>query len=179
MSRILDSTPSMDGFRMPAEWEPHSGCWMLWPQRRDTWRNGGKPAQRAFVEVATAISRFEPVTMGVNSDQYENASAMLPSQVRVVELSNNDAWIRDSGATFVISDAGDVRAVDWIFNAWGGLDKGMYFPWDKDALVATKMAEMERIDRYQAPLVLEGGFDPCRWSRHINHDRAMFTASES
>ena len=44
----------------------HTRCWMLWPQRPDTWRNGGKPAQRAFVEAARLISRFEPVTMGVN-----------------------------------------------------------------------------------------------------------------
>ena len=39
---------------------------MLWPQRPDNWRHGGKPAQRAWVEAATAIARFEPVTVGVN-----------------------------------------------------------------------------------------------------------------
>ena len=83
MSRLIHSTPRADGFRMPAEWEAHAGCWMLWPQRRDTWRNGGKPAQRAFAEVARQISRFERVTMGVNGDQFENARAMLPSTVRV------------------------------------------------------------------------------------------------
>jgi len=142
---------------MPAEWEHHSGCWMLWPQRPDTWRYGGKPAQKAFVEVASAVSQFEPVTMGVNPDQYEHARAVLPPQVRVVELSNNDSWIRDSGTTFVINDAGDVRGVDWTFNAWGGLDKMMYFPWDKDDLVASKMCDMERVDRYRSILVNEGG----------------------
>lgn len=142
---------------MPAEWEAHAGCWMLWPQRPDTWRNGGKPAQRAFVKVARQISRFEPVTMGVNSDQYENARAMLPSAVRVLELSSNDAWMRDCGVTFVVDDQGDARGVDWIFNAWGGLQKQMYFPWDQDDLVATKMLEIESLDRYKAPLVMEGG----------------------
>ena len=157
MSNLIQSTPRSDGFRMPAEWEPHVGCWMLWPQRRDTWRNGGKPAQYAFVEVATQISRFERVTMGVNPDQFENARAMLPPQVRVVELSNNDAWMRDSGATFVVNDSGAVRGVDWIFNAWGGLQKMMYFPWDQDKLVPAKMLEIEALDRYKAPLVLEGG----------------------
>ncbi|MGB1287995.1 MAG: agmatine deiminase family protein, partial [Aggregatilineales bacterium] len=153
MSRLLKSTPRADGYRMPAEWEQHRGCWMLWAQRPDTWRNGGKPGQRAFVEVATAISQFEPVTMGVNPDQYENARAQLPPQIRVVELSNNDAWMRDTGATFVINDNGDVRGIDWRFNAWGGLQKGMYFPWDKDDLVATKMLEIENTDRYRAPII--------------------------
>ena len=172
MSKIINSTPRADGFRMPAEWESHTGCWMIWPQRPDTWRNGGKPAQRVFVEVATAISRFEPVTMGVRADQYENARLMLPPQVRVVELSNNDSWMRDSGATFVINDDGAVRGVDWMFNAWGGLHKMMYFPWDKDALVATKMLEMERIDRYQAPLIMEGG------SIHVDGQGTLITTEQ-
>ncbi len=169
MSRLLKSTPRADGFRMPAEWENHSGCWMLWCQRPDTWRNGGKPAQRAFVDVATAISQFEPVTMGVNAEQYENARAMLPSQVRVVELSNNDSWMRDCGITCVVNDSGDVRGVDWVFNAWGGLDKMMYFPWDKDDLVAMKMCEIEGLDRYRSLLVNEGG------SIHVDGQGTLLT----
>jgi len=145
---------------------------MLWPQRPDTWRNGGKPAQRAFVEAARQISRFERVTMGVNSDQFENARAMLPSTVRVVELSNNDAWMRDCGASFVINDEGEVRGVDWNFNAWGGLQKMMYFPWDKDELVAAKMLEIESLDRYKAPLVMEGG------SIHVDGQGSLITTEQ-
>ncbi len=117
---------------MPGEFEPHERIWMLWPQRPDNWRLGAKPAQRSWVEVATAISQFEPVTVGVNHDQYENARHLLPADVRVVELSSNDAWMRDCGPTFVVNDEGDVRFVDWEFNAWGGLYDGLYFPWDKD-----------------------------------------------
>ena len=41
----LNTTPRADGFRMPAEWETHSQTWMVWPERPDNWRNGGKPAQ--------------------------------------------------------------------------------------------------------------------------------------
>ncbi len=157
---------------MPAEWEAHAGCWMLWPQRRDTWRNGGVPAQRAFVEVARQIARFEPVTMGVNPDQFENARAMLPPQVRVVELSNNDAWARDICPTFVVNEAGAARGVDWVFNAWGGLDKMMYFPWDLDDLVPAKLLEIESLDRYRAPLVLEGG------SIHVDGAGTLLTTEQ-
>jgi len=154
---MIPSTPRADGYRMPAEWERQSACWMLWPQRRDTWREGGKPAQRAFVEVARQISRFQPVIMGVNNGQFENARAMLPPQVRVIEIANNDSWVRDSGATFVVNDSGGIRGVDWRFNAYGGLEKGMYFPWDKDELVARKMLEIADVDGYRAPLIMEGG----------------------
>ena len=168
----IDSTPKADGYRMPAEWEPHTRTWMLWPQRTDNWRDGAKPAQHAWVEVATAIARFEPVTVGVNADQWENARAMLPDAVSVVEMSNNDSWMRDIGPTFVVNDDGGVRLVHWHFNAWGGLVDGLYFPWDKDELVPRKMAEIESVDRYRAPLVMEGG------SFHTDGEGTLITTEE-
>lgn len=172
MSRLIDSTPQRDGFRMPAEFEPHAGTWMLWPERPDNWRQGGKPAQRAFVAVATAIAGFEPVTLGVNHRQYENARNLLPPDVRVVEISNNDSWMRDCGPTFVVDNKGGVRGIDWKFNAWGGLDNGLYFPWDLDDAVPSKALEIERLDRYQAPIVLEGG------SIHVDGEGTLFTTEE-
>ena len=54
--RMTETTPKADGFRMPAEFEPQAGVWMLWPERPDNWRGGGKPAQRAFCAVAEAIA---------------------------------------------------------------------------------------------------------------------------
>ncbi len=157
MTQTIDSTPRADGFRMPGEFEPHAQTWMLWPQRPDNWRLGAKPAQRAWVAVASAIARFEPVTVGVGHAQFENARNMLPAEIRVVELSSDDAWMRDCGPTFVVGDKGGVRLVDWEFNAWGGLYDGLYFPWDKDQMVPRKVAEIEGVDRYKAPLVMEGG----------------------
>ena len=157
MSVILDSTPAEDGFRMPGEFEPHAGCWMLWPERPDNWRLGAKPAQRAFAAVAEAIARFEPVTVCVSRAQFLNARHMLPAHIRLVEMSSDDAWMRDCGPTFVRNDQGIVRGVSWQFNAWGGLNGGLYFPWDQDALVARKVLEIERLDYYRANFVLEGG----------------------
>src|SRR5690554_802667 len=96
-TKSIMTTPKNDGFKMPGEYEKHAGTWMLWPMRTDTWRAGAKPAQKAYVEVAKAIAQFEPVTMCVNSEQYENARNLLPEDVRVVEISSNDAWMRDIG----------------------------------------------------------------------------------
>jgi agmatine deiminase len=155
--RNLISTPAKDGFRMPAEFERHSGCWMLWPERPDNWRLGAKPAQTAFAAVATAIAASEPVTVGVSAAQFGNARARLPRQIRVVELSSNDAWMRDCGPTFVIDHKGRRRGIDWTFNAWGGLEGGLYFPWDRDDEVAQKVLELEGVDRYRTSLVMEGG----------------------
>ena len=172
MTASPDSTPRQDGFRMPGEFEPHAGCWMLWPERPDNWRLGGKPAQRAFAAVATAIAQFEPVTVGVSNGQFRNARRMLPDPVRVVEMSCNDAWMRDCGPTFVVNDRGVVRGIDWNFNAWGGLQGGLYFPWDQDDLVARKVLEIERMDRYKANLVMEGG------SIHVDGQGTCLTTKE-
>jgi agmatine deiminase len=157
MTRSLDSTPAEDGFAMPAEYAPHAGCWMLWPERPDNWRAGAQPAQRAFAEVAAAIARFEPVSVGVSAAFFEYARAQLLPNVRVVEISHDDSWMRDVGPTFVTNKRGVRRGVDWRFNAWGGLRGGLYFPWDEDDKVAQKVLEIEGCDRYRAPLINEGG----------------------
>ena len=157
---------------MPGEFEPHEKCWMLWPRRGDTWRLGAKPAQAAFAEVAAGIAAFEPVTVGASRGQWENARAMLPDAVRVVEISSDDAWMRDVGPTFVINGGQQIRGVDWHFNAWGGLEGGIYFPWEQDSLVARKVLEIEGADRYRAPLVMEGG------SFHVDGQGTLITTRE-
>lgn len=157
MTRTLSSTPAADGFRMPGEYEPHAGCWMLWPERPDNWREAARPAQLAFAQVATAIARFEPVSVGVSNAHYAAARTLLPEPVRVLEVAHDDAWMRDVGPTGVVNRRGAVRGVDWHFNAWGGLNGGLYFPWDQDDLVARKVLETERLERYRAPMVNEGG----------------------
>ena len=172
MAKRIDSTPKKDGYRMPGEFEPQEQIFMVWPERQDTWRDGAKPVQRAFVEVAKAISEFEPVTMIVSKSQYENARNRLPDDIRVVEGANDDAWFRDNGPTFVIDGKGGIRGVDWMFNAWGGLVDGLYYPWDSDDALAQKVCEMERIDSYRTDFVLEGG------SFHVDGEGTVITTEQ-
>ena len=170
MAKRLESTPKKDGFRMPGEFEPQKQIWMLWPERPDHWRSGAKPAQKAFAEVAKAISQFEPVTVCVSKEQYASCRNTLPRDIRVVEMASNDEWIRDCGPTFLTNDKGEVRAVDWEFNAWGGLFDGLYFPWDQDNMVAQKVCEIEYVDTYKThDFVLEGG------SIHVDGEGTLIT----
>jgi len=97
---------------------------------------------------------------------------MLSPQVRVVELSSDDAWMRDTGPTFVVDGGGHRRGVDWRFNAWGGLDGGLYSPWDRDERVASKVLEIEGDGRYRAPVVMEGG------SIHVDGEGTVLTTEE-
>jgi agmatine deiminase len=172
MGAPLPTTPAADGYRMPGGFEPHAGCWMIWPERPDNWRWGAKPAQAAFAAVAEAIAASEPVTMAVSDAQFEHCRSVLSDAVRVVEIATDDSWMRDVGPTFVVDSEGERRGVDWVFNAWGGFKDGLYFPWDRDDRVAAKVLEIEGAGRYRAPLVLEGG------SIHVDGEGTVLTTEE-
>jgi agmatine deiminase len=172
MSATIPSTPANDGYRMPAEFESHSGCWMAWPERPDNWRLDAKPAQSAYAAVAEAINVAEPVTMAVSDAEFEHCRAALSPSIRVVEMTTDDAWMRDIGPTFVIDASDGRRGVDWHFNAWGGREGGLYPQWDRDERAAQKVLEVEGADRYQAPIVLEGG------SIHVDGQGTVITTEE-
>lgn len=151
---VLPGTPAADGYRMPAEFEPHEQCLMLWPERADNWRERAAPARAAFAAVAAAIRRFEAVSMGVSPEQLPQARAQLArSGVSVHALPHDDSWMRDVGPTFVARDGQPLRGVHWRFNAWGGL----YRPYDRDQAVGALVLERDERQRYRAPVVLEGG----------------------
>lgn len=171
MSTLLNTTPQADGFWMPAEFEPHDGCWMLWPVRPDVWRDHAKYGQAAFVEAATAIAQFEPVTMCALPSQVEQARQMLPSHIKVIEMAYDDSWMRDCGPSFVINEQGDVRGVDWEFNAWGGELGGLYSSWEHDNQVAQRVLEVAQVDRYKSSLVVEGG------AIHVDGEGTLITTS--
>lgn len=171
--KLTISNPKEDGFFAPGEFDSHEETYLIWPERADNWRNGGKPAQIAYAAVAETIALFEPVTMLVSAKQYKNARQSLPETIRVLEMSNNDAWIKDYGPIYVTNEKGEVRGVDWRFNAWGGLLDGLYFPWDQDDLIAEKLCEFNRIDYYSLKeFILEG----C--SIHLDGDGTLYTTEE-
>src|SRR6202167_1214476 len=132
MSATLASTPAADGYRMPGEFEPHSGCWIAWPERPDNWRLGARPAQQAYAAVAEAINVSEPVTVAVSDAQFEHCRSLLSPSIRVVEVSTDDAWIRDMGPTFLLDGSGGRRGAGWRSNAPGGSKGGLYFPLGRD-----------------------------------------------
>lgn len=172
MARVLEATPREDGFYMPAEHEPQDRVWMAWPERPDSFRWGAKPAQKAYAAVAEAIAEETPVTVVTSRRQYGNARLVLPDHIRVIEMAQDDAWMRDTGPSFLVDGKGGLRAVDWEFNAWGGLVDGLFFPWDRDDAIAGKICEIEEVDRYRAPFILEGG------SIHVDGDGTAFTTEE-
>src|SRR5689334_14069026 len=106
--------------RMPAEWETHAGCVMVWPASDTPWPGNLPAVQRDYAAVARAIRSFEPLTMIVAAGEVENARKLLGDDIVLLTLPYNDAWVRDSGPTFVREGGKGLAAVTWRFNGWGG-----------------------------------------------------------
>ncbi|MBJ7222089.1 MULTISPECIES: agmatine deiminase [unclassified Brenneria] len=166
------TTPYQDGFVMPAEWAPQDAVWMLWPYRRDNWRDDALPAQKTFAQVAETIARKTPVIMGVPARYRDDAKRIMPANVTLVEMESDDAWMRDTGPTMVLNQAGERRGIDWRFNAWGGELGGLYEDWRQDEKVAAQVLAYHQDARYEAPLILEGG------SIHTDGEGTLLTTAE-
>jgi agmatine deiminase len=138
---------------MPAEWEPHAGCLMSWPSRRELWGERLTAAKRDYAAVADAIATFEPVTMVCNPGHAVEVGDHCGPGVAPVEIPINDSWSRDNGPVFVRNDVGDVAVVGFGFNAWGN----RWHPHDDDARLAQRIAERLGLRFFAAPFVLEGG----------------------
>lgn len=170
--KILNTSPSADGFYMPAEFSQHYGCILIWPHRRDSWQNGAYAARRAFARLIELISSSEKVIVCARYEDYDEARRLLPDRVRVVEMSSDDSWARDVAPTFV-TNGSELRGIDWGFNAWGGLYDGLYFPWDKDNKMARKLCDLLEKDCYDCrSFILEGG------SIHTDGEGTLLTTEE-
>ncbi len=157
-SLITGSTPKQDGFYMPAEFAPIQKVWMIWPYRADNWRGQAVPAKAAYADVAIAIQPFAQVAVLVNPADSQACRDSLPDAIEVIAMPSNDAWARDIVPTFLINDSGDLRACDWVFNAWGGDYDGLYTPWDDDDQLAARLCNLLGIKRYRTDgFVMEGG----------------------
>lgn len=147
------SVPIDDGYAMPGEYAPHARCWMAWPPDGETFLGKLDQARDAYAAVAQAIAAFEPVTMVARPEHAADAARRCGSDVSILEMGLNDAWMRDMGPTFLVDGKGGLASVHWRFNAWG--EKGAY---DLDEKVGRLVSDHLGIRRYSArPFVLEGG----------------------
>lgn len=147
-------------WRMPAEWEAHRRTWMAFPPANQTFGPDGSPgladARRAWAQVAATISPYEPVVLVAAPGEGDAALAAVghTGEVTVVERPIDDAWVRDSGPTFVVGPAGELGAVDWAFNGWGGQ---AWASWEHDALLAADIGAQSGAQVLGSAMVNEGG----------------------
>ena len=151
--RTLTGTPRSEGLAMPPEWGPHERTMMAWPVRRELWGDALEQARLDHAAVARAIAAFEPVLMVAPEGGRGDVERRIGSGVEVIELPIDDSWLRDSGPIVVTGTGGRRAGVDFRFNGWGE----KFAPWDSDDALARELIAWLGFDRFEAPLVLEGG----------------------
>ena len=166
-------TPAGLGYRMPAEWEPHTATWLSWPRREGISFPESfdrvLPTLRALVE---ALIESEQVCINVCNGAHEAEARSvlhgLPTErITFYQVPTNEPWCRDHGPIFLTRHRDPrLAVVDWDYNAWGN----KYPPFDLDEVVPTRLAEILKLPVFYPRMILEGG------SIDVNGGGALLTS---
>ena len=170
---MSSQTPGALGYRMPAEWKPHTATWLSWPRREGISFPESfdrvLPALRAMVQ---ALIESEEVRINVSNGAHEAEARSvlrgLPMErITFYRVPTNEPWCRDHGPIFLTRDREpQLAVVDWDYNAWGN----KYPPFDLDEVVPTRLAEILNLPVFHPHMILEGG------SIDVNGTGALLTS---
>jgi len=171
---------------MPAEWEAHDACFIVYPHSGFTFRLEKARQEFRKIAIAIAVEGCEDVVLFCRTRELAQEVQQIVDKEMQLQPStshklttrvcpSDDSWARDIGPTFVLSTTNDrnIVGLDWGFNAWGGPNEGCYWPCNLDQVATSLMCkEWNNIQksRYSSkqeqavllttrkiPLILEGG----------------------
>jgi agmatine deiminase len=155
---VEGKTPKALGYRMPAEWEAHEGTWLIWPHNK-THKLSQLHLEHLWLMMTRALLEYETVHIIVLDEYHKNH---LTSQLKFHGLDensidihiipNDDVWVRDCGPIFLVNQEGKLAVTSWNFNGWG-----KRYPYKKDRMVPTAVADKFSVPLFTAPITMEGG----------------------
>lgn len=158
------STPYSLNYRMPAEWAPHYGTFLVWPHELTDWPEKFAPIPWAFAEIVRHLARVERVFLLIENAAAQSRvkSILKKSHVNLDDVTflcvaTDRGWMRDSGPISVTNNIGDVAFNHFRFNGWA-----KYPNHKKDAQVVTRINKILRRKMFLPMhngrrVVLEGG----------------------
>jgi len=154
-------SPAALGFRMPAEWEPHTATWIAWPHNRSDWPGKFEPIEWVMAEIVRHLAHDERVNILVNHEAAEERARKFltrahviaegsDSSVRFHRYPTNLIWTRDYGPMFV--KAGKrLGAMDWRFSAWA-----KYNDWRRDDAIPQQILTEFNLQSWQLTIEIKG-----------------------
>jgi agmatine deiminase len=155
-------TPKSLGYYFPAEFAKHDAVWLSWPHKEESWPGKIASIYPSYCAFVKTVALTERVNINVATDKMrQGAVKMLElagvdmSKVQFYLHPTNDAWCRDHGPSFLISNNAEYpkAIVDWNINAWGG----KYPPFDLDDVIPTRIAEQLNLPVFYPDIIMEGG----------------------
>ncbi len=145
--------PKTLGYIQPAEWQPHSACWLAFPSHRDLWLEYLDIVQAEFVALAKAIATSEQLEILVLEETAELAKQLLSDlPVRFHQIPFGDIWMRDITPIYIKNADGKLGALRFQWNGWGGK-----YLLEHDDRVAANILQTLDIPKFEFDWVLEGG----------------------
>ena len=139
--------------RMPAEWEPHSCCWMAWAVHPE-WSTWADKVKSELGTVICTVAEFEAVRLLTPARELAEARARFScGNVEVIEAPVDDIWMRDIAPTFAVRGK-EAIAIDWNFNGWGSTKERPSRPGDR---LAERAETIFGVPRISVPFVIEAG----------------------
>jgi len=142
---------NMNGVRLPAEFEEQSFVQLIFPHAESDWAPYLEEATQTFVNIATAIARFERCLVVCDDTERVKAYFSSTENIDFVACDTNDTWARDCSAITVLK-SGEPTAIDFTFTGWG--DK---FDASLDNAMTAKIAKYYGAEYQRERLILEGG----------------------
>jgi agmatine deiminase len=139
---------------MPSEESPHERTWMCWPSSEDIWGPDLIDVQDDIIRIASAISRFEPVSLLIRPEEMRAVGSLLPN-VTMVPSPVDDLWARDTLTCFLLNRderSSQLGVGHVVFNGWGNKQQH-----DGDTQLARLLAEELDVPLVAAGLTGEGG----------------------
>ena len=138
---------------MPDEGERQQCAFVSFGAQEAIWEDFTGDVQEAIGRIASTIARYQPVVVLCRAHERELAEELCGSKnTTFVVTELDDIWMRDIGANFVITEQGDLGAVDFNFNGWGNKQQHAF-----DARVARLVANNAEATYQRSELVGEGG----------------------
>lgn len=140
-----------DATYLPAEFEEQSFVQLIFPHADSDWAPYLKETSETFVNIATAIARFEKCL--VVCDEIERVKGYFASTENIdfIACETDDTWARDCSAITVI-EGGEPTVIDFTFTGWGGK-----FDASLDNAMTAKIAKYYGANYKKERLILEGG----------------------
>jgi len=163
-SPALDA--DVEGFRMPAEWEPHEATWLGWPHNLQDWPGRFGPIPWVYGEIVRKLADGELVRILVPSKGHEAKALRIlervgaaTERVQFFRWPTDRGWTRDFGPICVRREhpEPEVAVARFRFSGWA-----KYADHRKDDQVPERVAkaldlELRRAIHKGRPVVLEGG----------------------
>ena len=164
MKAINNEIIDINCYTLPFEGEKHFATVIMLPFREDVWYKKALPARENFKEVIFQIAEYETVILAIDPSIDEKIVHEFEREnIIIYRIKYDDSWARDTSPIFLINrDEDKIVGVDFGFNAYGGKDHGLYYPYDNDDNFAKNLLLELCIPSFKRKdFVLEGGSICC------------------